>query len=157
MTLSEWKDVVTIAGTGLGLLAAAKGLIEYSEQNAQRRLQLFQDLRRRFEEKPAMQKMRAAIEAQGPNQLRAIAKNDKVDFAAFYEDVALMMNSGLIRPEVAHYWFGFYAVSADEDDAFWSDLNKELPYWRVFRQFARTMRQLDQSTGSHDQPRLYRV
>jgi hypothetical protein len=40
-------------------------------------------------------------------------------FLGFFEEVALMMNSGLIRKEVAHYMFGYYAIHCWDSKNFW--------------------------------------
>jgi hypothetical protein len=147
MTLDDLKNWATIFGTVVGVVVASKGIIEYTQQNAIRRLELFQAMRKRFEESPAMQRVRAALEADKEDAVTSLAKNDKVDFLAFYEDLALMVDSRMMRPEIAQYWFGFYVVLANEKQAFWADLNPNLPYWRVVRQFAQKMQSAEKALG----------
>ncbi len=98
MTLDDLKNWVTVVGTVVGVLVALKGILEYSRQNAMRRLELFQAMRRRFEESQAMLRVRAALESDDDHALASVAKNDKVDFLAFYEDLALMVDSGMMHP-----------------------------------------------------------
>lgn len=151
MTLDDLKNWVTVLGTVVGVLVALKGILEYSRQNAMRRLELFQAMRRRFEESQAMLRVRAALESDDANALASVTRNDKVDFLAFYEDLALMVDSGMMHPEIAQYWFGFYVVLANEEQAFWADLNPNLPYWKVVRQFADKMQRAEKRLASKSQ------
>lgn len=141
MSLDDFKNWVTIIGTFFAVLVALKGILEYSHQNAMRRLELFQAMRRRYDESPAMNRVRAALEAEEESVLASVPKADKVEFAAFYEDLALMVDTGMMRPLIAQYWFGYYVALADGEQSFWSDMNPDLVYWKVFRRFAKKMRQ----------------
>ena len=49
------------------------------------------------------------------------------------------MNSGLIKRELAHYMFGYYAVLCWKSDAFWSNVNRLSPYWSLFADFCSEM------------------
>ena len=58
-----------------------------------------------------------------------------------FEDVAILVNSKLLTPALAHYMFGYYAIAAASSEAFWTELKPELPYWSMFFAFAEAMRQ----------------
>jgi hypothetical protein len=58
------------------------------------------------------------------------------------EEVALMVNSRIIRKEIAHYMFGYYVLLADDSKHIWNDLDQESVYWTVFRNFAKLMRKM---------------
>ena len=65
----------------------------------------------------------------------------------FLEEVALMVNSGLIRKEVAHYMFGYYVLLTDRCENFWDGLDRDSQYWSVFRQLAAQMKSLNVSAA----------
>ena len=72
--------------------------------------------------------------------LRETPFKDKRDFLGFFEEVALMTNSCLIREAVAHYMFGYYAIRCWESRNFWHGVNRESPYWSLFRDFVERMK-----------------
>jgi hypothetical protein len=126
MTLDDLKNWLTVLGAVVGLLGFLKGVLEYSRQNEMRRLDLFQAMRQRFEVSEGMKRVREALESDEANALVSVTKKDKVDFLAFYEDLALMVVSGIIHPEIAQYFFGFYAILANDEQnvqAFWAGLD----------------------------------
>ena len=58
----------------------------------------------------------------------------------FFEDIAFLMNSGLIRKEVASYMFAGDAIKAWNDDLFWSNDSREHPYWSLLKDFVSEMK-----------------
>src|SRR5687767_10423119 len=105
MSLGDLNDLATAVAALIALGTLVKGVLEYSRDAAQRRLQIVLGLRSRFTDNPALQEVRAAIESDDPNALRNVSKNHRVDFAAFFEEVSIMMNSKLISPLLAHTLF----------------------------------------------------
>jgi hypothetical protein len=73
-------------------------------------------------------------------RLAEISAQDKRDFIGLLEEVALQVNSGLIRPELAHYMFGYYTVKCLESKDFWANLTLDETYWNLFHDFAREMK-----------------
>ena len=71
--------------------------------------------------------------------------NEKLDLLGFYEDLALMYKSGLIKKNVVHYMFGYYAIRCWESDNFWASVNRESKYWALFKWFALEMKALEGS------------
>ncbi len=65
---------------------------------------------------------------------------DKRDYIGLLEEVALLMNSGLIHPEVAHYMFGHYTVHSYDSKYFWSNVDRDDIYWNLFVDFAEEMK-----------------
>lgn len=53
------------------------------------------------------------------------------------------MNTGLIKPEIAHCMFGYCAMRCWENDLFWEEINRNSHYWRVFREFVKKMEDLE--------------
>lgn len=149
LTLSEWKDLAAviagIGGTIAALIAICTfffGVIQYRRSNMLKRAELYFEIENRFFENEQFRKIVALLENDDP-ALAEIALQDRIFFLGLYEQVAIMLNSKLMRKELAHYMFGFYAVKALESEHFWSDghLDKKNPYWTVFRSFAGEMKQ----------------
>ena len=145
MTLNELKDLATIAAGIIAIFSLLKGLAEYSRDARHRRLQTLIHLRIRFTDSTALQTVREAIEDDDPEALSRVKKNLRIDFAALFEEVSLMLNSKLITENVAHSMFGFYAIQANESEAFWKGFNKiknEI-YWKPFTDFSDRMKDFE--------------
>jgi hypothetical protein len=158
ISISDVKDLATIIAAAIAVLTLFKGVMEYSREVAHRRLQTLIGLRIRFTDSPAIQAVRGAIENADPQALKGVSRNQRVDFAAFVEEVALMLNSKLISERVAHSMFGFYAIEANETDAFWDGFNKTKNeiYWKPFTDFAIRMKAFEISNPVYNR-RQYRL
>jgi hypothetical protein len=144
MSLSDYKDIATIAGVVIALFALAKGVYEYVRQGAQRRAEQFIEMRKRLKENDTFRELAALLETNNP-KLESVPYKDKRDYLGFFEEIALMVNSGLIRVELAHYMFGYYAIRCWESDQFWSDVNRDSQYWVLFKEFVRKMKEIEDS------------
>ena len=81
-----------------------------------------------------------------PNsELKEVPFEHKRSLLGVFEEVALMMNSGLIKKEVAYYMFGYYAIRCWQSDNFWGNVNRHSIYWRLFRNFAEEMLQIEKA------------
>ncbi len=138
MTLADAKNLATVIGTFIALATLVKGVLEYSRQGAQKRADSFIALRKKLKENEMFKQICALIETDDP-ELGEISFADKRDLLGFFEEVALMMNSGLINKRVAHYMFGYYALRCWESEHFWVSINKESIYWAVFKDFVKQM------------------
>src|SRR5688572_11619154 len=119
MTLSEWTDLATIGGTVVALCVLAKGVLEYAAQGAQKRAEQFFAIRGRLKDNQSLKEICDLLELDDPG-LAHVAFKDKRDFLGLFEEVTLLMNSGLIRKPVAHYMFGYYAIRCWESVNFWT-------------------------------------
>lgn len=84
-------------------------------------------MRERFKNNKIFQKICNLLDTNDEGLLE-IKFEEKRDFLGFFEEVAIAMNSGLIKPQVAHYMFGFYAIKCWESGKFWdgNDVNNEV-------------------------------
>lgn len=139
MTLSEGKDLATIVLAIIGIATLVKGVIEYTAQGAQKRAEQFLEMRKRLKDNATFKELCALLETDDPG-LIAIPFKEKRDLLGFFEEVALMLNSGLIREPVAHYMFGYYAIRCWESNNFWSGVSRESTYWSLFRDFVKRMK-----------------
>lgn len=144
MSLSDWKDLATIVGAVVAFVTLLKGVIEYTKQGAQKRAEHFIEMRKRLKENLTFKQICALTEG-NDEQLKKLQFSDKRDFLGFFEEVALMVNSGLIKKEVAHYMFGYYALRCWESDSFWMGVNRDSPYWALFKDFATQMKEVEES------------
>jgi hypothetical protein len=142
MNYGSLKDFAIIVGGLVTIFAFLNGLLEYRRQGRQKREEHFTLLRRRMKENPRFKEICSLMFANDP-RLAGIDAQDKRDFVGLLEEVALQMNSGLIRPELAHYMFGYYTVKCMESKDFWANLTLEEIYWNLFHDFAREMKRME--------------
>ncbi|MBC8066645.1 MAG: hypothetical protein H7Y17_17575 [Chlorobia bacterium] len=148
--LDYWKNWAIIVAGVVGFTTFMTAILEYVRQGRQHRAQNFVQMRRRFLETPQYRKILDLLAVDDPN-LEAESVQEKRNFIGFLEEVALMVNSKLIRREVAHYMFGYYVLLAAKSEHFWAGLDKDSQYWTVFRQFAEEMKSLSESKNDIEQ------
>lgn len=138
-TLADTKDVATIVAAVGGIIAACVGLFQYWRNNMLKRAELFFAMEDRLQESNEFRKIIEFLE-KGDPALEQVPLRDRIHFLGVYEQVAIMVNSGLMQPELASYMFGAYAVCALDNEHMWSGLDMEDPYWSAFRRFAEQMK-----------------
>ena len=143
LSLSDAKDIATIVGVGVALFTFIKAMHEYKQQGVQKRAQSYFDVERKFLEDKNLREICILLDTDD-HKLSEVPSELKLQFLGFYEQVALMLNSKLIEPEVAHYMFGYYAVRCIDSTNFWKGEDKESPYWSLFRHFAQRMKEFEQ-------------
>jgi hypothetical protein len=139
ITLEQAKDLAAIIATVVGVITFAKGVIEYVHQGAQKRAEQFVAMSKRLNE-DVFKQICDLLENDDP-KLAEISNKDKIEFLGLYEEVALMMNSKMIRPAVAHYMFGYYAILCSESKNFWINEDRSSPYWTLFNNFVERMKE----------------
>lgn len=152
MNITALKDFSIVIGGLVTIFAFVNGLLEYRRQGAQKRVEHFTMLRRRLKENPVFKEICSLMFANDP-RLAEIDAQDKRDFIGLLEEVALQVNSGLIRPELAHYMFGYYTVACLESKEFWANLTLDETYWNLFYDFAREMKARE-SSHAYDRDKL---
>lgn len=145
--LSFVKDLSIVVAGVIALVTFATGVFQYIRQGHQNRATQFIEMRRRFLENQTFRNILNLLASDDP-MLSEIPVQDRRNLVGFLEEVALMMNSHLIRPRVAHYMFGYYAILIDDSKYFWDGLEKRSIYWRLFHGFVQTMRAM----SSQQQP-----
>lgn len=114
---------------------------------ALKRFDKFQQIGQRVDD-PSYQKVRALIEGREEPTNRCSIE-EKLEFMGFFEEIALMVNTGLMDKKVAFYMFGTVAVSAYDSDLFWEGIEnaKDERLWSLFKYFCLEMRKLDKRYG----------
>lgn len=141
-SLSITKDVAIIVGAGVALFGFAFGYLEYQRQIRQSRLTAFLEMRRRFLETPRFRELLELL-ATDDKQLESVSIQDRRNFLGFLEEIAIMVESGMIRHEVAGYMFGYYALLCRRSQHFWPGLQPASLYWQVFHRFADEMERFE--------------
>lgn len=148
--LPLWSFLTDNAATIAAVLAAGKFLLEYQRENKRKRMEMYMGLRQKFRENADFDPIFAALDEYADTEtddetatarlkLSSLPYSSRYEFVALLDDIAMAMNSGTLRPRVANYSFGYYAIVCWEVDAFWTDLreDKDDPYWSLFRRFVR--------------------
>lgn len=142
--LDYWKNWAIIVAGVVAFITFLTGLLEYIRQGRQHRAENFVQMRRRFLETPQYRQILDKLAVDDPTLCNESIQ-EKRNFIGFLEEVALMVNSQLIRREVAHYMFGYYVILAAKSVHFWDGLDKESEYWTVFRKFAKEMSEMKET------------
>jgi hypothetical protein len=152
LTTISTTDVPAMAGAIGAIVALAtliKALIEYTQQGRQKRAEHFFELRRRLKESDDFARLAQLVDethaeeslaSQARQELKELSFRVKRDYLGLFEEVAIAMNSGLIKPPVAHYMFGYYALLCWESKEFWTGVNRLSPYWALFADFCEQMK-----------------
>ena len=141
MTLESVKDLSIVGAGVIALTTFFSGVLEYARQNHTKRAEQFVLMRRRFLEDPLFRDILNGLATDDP-RLASFPIQDRRNFIGFLEEVALMVNSRIIRREIAHYMFGYYVLLTDQSQNLWAELDKDSVYWTVFRNFAALMRKM---------------
>ena len=152
MNAPTWLDItkdfaIILAGL-IALVTFFHGVLEYGRQGAQLRTQQFVQMRRRFMEEASFREMCTLLISDDP-RLRDIPTQEKRNFGGFMEEIALLVNSGVLKKEVAHYMFGYYAILCWKSDNFWHGIDRNSIYWSLFRDFVSQM-ELCEKSFKHD-------
>jgi len=149
--LEKNKDTITII---IGVLVCIitfgtflKALFEFRLQGKQKRAELFDTYKVRLRTDNQLNRITPLLE-DDKIELRDISMIDKYYFLGFYEQIAVAINSGLIKKNVAHYFFGYFAIQCWESENFWyldedSVIAKDEYYWLTFTNFVQTMKKVE--------------
>ena len=153
-SLSDLKDFFTILGVIGSLILLIGAFVQYYKAEKQKRAEHFFKLRDKYNTDPAFIKIREIIDIDSPDakviRSREIGNDEKRKFLGFYEEIAIMVKSGLIKKELAFYMFGYYAVRCNKMDVFTSYINEDKEYWAVFSDFAAKMKNYDDNINQFD-------
>jgi len=133
--LSDYRDIATIVGVIVAVATLIRGLVEYAHQGKQKRAEHFFNLRKKLKENAVFKNICALLDS-GDKELINIPFEEKRDFLGLFEEVAIMKKSGLIKPEVTYYMFGYYAIRCWKSQYFWNSVNRDSLYWKIFKDFA---------------------
>ena len=148
------KDIALIIGNVGIALTLLFGLIKYRQSVAIARANKFSEMWRYFIENAVFVRIFGMIDDKSKmiddksksSKLAQLPYTEKLLFLGFYEEVAILVNSGLMKKHVAHYMFSYYAICCWESDHFWTGtnvMNRDSPYWYLFRNFVKQMQAIE--------------
>jgi predicted ATPase len=133
--------IIAALGVIVAAVSALKALAEYRKQGITKRSEIFLQMRSRLREDESFKR----ICEHDDERLREESLVEKDRFIGFFEELALLRNSGFINDHVTLYMFGYFAVRCFESKNLWntsekdSHLNRDHPLWALFMDFAEQM------------------
>jgi hypothetical protein len=148
--LSMTTDFIThygliLAGT-VGFLALLKTVTEFAKRGAANRAAPFVEMRARLDKDPMLKEICILLEHNDP-KLCKMPFSEKRAFLGLFQQAALALNSGVIKPGTAYALFGHFVIRCVDSDHFWGGVDRLNPEWALFTDFARQMNLWDK-TGS---------
>ena len=144
ISMEQLKNITIIVGTLVTTITLILGILEYRRRGKIKRIEMFLETRRRFKENSEFKNIFEQLEMNDP-KLRQISWEMKLQLLGFFEEVALLVNSKIIKKHIAHYMFGYYAIRCWESTYFCSGVNKKSNYWSVMNDFVKNMKKLEGS------------
>ncbi|KAF0142536.1 MAG: hypothetical protein FD122_493 [Stygiobacter sp.] len=138
MNLDILKNLAIFIGAVVALFTLIKGFVEYSKHNAMKRAEYFFELLEELYRILETTHIGELLE-NNSSKISDVSYNEKYKFLGFFEKIALMMKSGLIRKEIVHYMFSYYAILCYNNKIFWQSMNKKSPFWSLFCEFSEQM------------------
>lgn len=139
---TSYDKPITLGISAVTLLIAAilavKAPREYKLQNATKRSEIFLQMRTRLRTDQSFASICDKLEVDA-EELAAIPLIERDRFVGFFEELAILNNTGLISNALALYMFGYFAIKCYESKAFWKGLNRHQPLWSLFMDFAKRM------------------
>ena len=144
----DFKDIASFILAIVGFITLIFGLIQYRKSLLQKRSEQFLKMRERYVDNPVFQELFLLLETDDL-KLRNISYKIKLKFLGFYEELALMVNSKLIKKEVAFYMFAYHVIRIWESENFWffndadnnkiREVDRNSIYWSLFKKFSTEM------------------
>jgi len=139
-------EIATILGIFIGMVSAITVVLEFKTQGTQKRAEFFSRKLDELWKNDLYKHIWLCLDTHNEEEIRHIPREDKLSYLVIFDEIALMMNSGLIKKDVAYYMFGYFAITCWENDAFWEDpgIDRRRVYWSVLKNFVADMKVVDQ-------------
>ncbi|MCA0132610.1 hypothetical protein [Winogradskyella alexanderae] len=134
---------ITIA-SGFGIFTFFRGYREFKRNIKIKRIELYNEYRDKMISDKNIKNILNLLEEDSP-KIKELPRINRYKFIGYYEDIALLLNSKFIKPEIAHYMFAYYAKLCWANEDFWHDINRDSHYWRVFKEFVDKMQKLEEN------------
>ncbi len=132
------KDLATLIGVPVAIWGLHKSYVEFHLQGKQKRAEMFLKKQGEFFGNKSFNDIRGLLERDN-TKLIDIGFEEKRAYLTFFEEIAVLKNSCLIKDDLTYYMFGYYATKCLESDNFWVGLNKEDIFWNIFLRFSQEM------------------
>jgi hypothetical protein len=136
--------ITAIVGVLALIVTIISAAFNYSKQNLLARFEKYSELSKGWYDDKEIQEIIVLLDHDPEGKLVAMPASRKEAFVGFYEEIALMLESGILRERIAYYMFGYHTILCYENSDFWTDdMELEDPYWSLFRRFAKQMKKID--------------
>jgi len=148
-TNQEILKIILASIAGFVTLATfLKTIFEYRLQGRQKRMELVDKLMNRIWADESLRNLMNLLNDDNV-ELKNTPELVKYELLGLYEQIAISINSGLIKKNVAHYFFGYYVISCWNSKNFWSkgeseEIDKFEYYWIVLKNFASQMQRVEE-------------
>jgi AAA15 family ATPase/GTPase len=136
--------ITAIVGAIALIVTVIRAVLEYSKQNHLARFEKYAELSKDWYGDKDIQEIIVLLGDDPNGRLAKIHISKKEAFVGYYEEIALMLESGILKKQIAYYMFGYHTILCYENGNFWTkemDLNDR--YWTLFRRFAKLMKKID--------------
>jgi len=137
--LTHLKEIAIVLSASIGAFTFIVALLQYRRNSKLTRVEKFQEMRKAYLDRDCISRLLPLIETDD-EALSHEPYQAKMTLLGFYEEIALLYKSKAIKRNVVHYMFGYYAIRCWESENFWQDLNRDSPYWALFKWFVDDMR-----------------
>lgn len=90
------KNILILLGGLIALLTFLLSYLEYQKQGKQKRVDLYLEMERRLFNNDNFQEIRLLLQ-KGEPEITKIERKMRSDYAGFFENIAMLMNSKLIK------------------------------------------------------------
>ena len=151
--MSEWAVYWQAAGSLVAAIVGIVGVIKIYQElkrlNEQRRKDLedkeisarlkrtefFLNQHRRLFDNPELYSILCLVDSDSEKLTPEDMWDKKRKFLTFFEEIALLVDSKQIQPDVAYYMFGYYARCARDGKNFGVGIDLSPEYWGLFNRF----------------------
>lgn len=149
LDLNTTKDFSIVVAGVIALVTFVTGTLEYRRRGQHERAETFIRMRSRFQESPVFRRILDLLSTNDP-AVKDVSVQDRRNLVGFLEEVGLMVNSKLVRPEVAKLMFGVYVDLVNKSDDFWEGMDRTSVDWTMFRRFSETLRKVAEAPPASD-------
>ncbi len=141
-TINLIKAIALVLASIVGLITLIIGYIEYKRASKLKRIEIYNHYREKMNSDENVKTILKMLEDNN-DEIENLPRINRFKFIGYFEDIALLMNSNYIKPEIVHYMFAYYAKMCWNNEKFWHDINRDSHYWRVFKEFVKKMEMLE--------------
>lgn len=135
-------DLITVIANSIGVIFTLLGIYlalnQYKKDNRFKKAAHFSDMRNRFKTNQVFNEIREQIQT-GQN-LNQFTQTQIYDYAGFFEELQIAINSKFIEPKMVYYLFGHYILEFSDNN---NRIEFEEPLWSLLNTLTNQMREID--------------
>lgn len=136
------SNLITAIATSIGVIFTLSGIYlaldQYKKDNRFKKAAYFSDMRNRFKSNQVFNQIREAVNT-GQN-LDQFTQTQIYDYAGFFEELQIAINSKFIESEMVYYLFGHYILEFSDNN---NRIELEAPLWNLLNTLINKMREID--------------